>query len=303
MQLGFDSYRKIPEKKNQQSNTDVTNSSTSSFIADNADILPQLLPNWSKNRTAGCVEYPSEFSAAMVDSSWNTARTLAFLGLVLGGTGTAFLFCSICFVFSKATWRWTGYELLLASLCQTISLSAWFNTQMCSWNTCKFGKGSKADIAAILSWFIGGLMVVCHYPDPDKRSPRRRAIVSDDRRYRHGDSVRDCYDSGNNNNSKNHNYTGVIQSQELVLVGANTKIREGITIEDDDPPLHKTEGCGKITEEVHQQQQQHRHSYNAIDDGKRFPQAVYRRRQLHRHSCKEDNNIEDGRKYSQAEII
>jgi len=139
-----------------------TNTNTSSVVAD------ILLPNWSRNRTLGCTEYPSEVVLGIMDSSWNTARTFAFLGLVLGGAGTSFLFCSLCFVFSKVTWRWTGYELLLASLCQIVSLCTWFTTQLCAWNTCQLSRGSKSDIAAVVLWTISGLMVVLNYPDTYK---------------------------------------------------------------------------------------------------------------------------------------
>jgi hypothetical protein len=79
----------------------------------------------------------------------------AFLALVLGGGGALFVWCSTCFVFSKGTWRWTGYELLLASLCQAMTF-VWFGTQICTWNTC----GLFGDPKPIYWPFVFGLQVV-----------------------------------------------------------------------------------------------------------------------------------------------
>ena len=194
--LGFDSYR---EQRDQQllssslqsesksGDGDGTVSSSSNNNDDNkSNNTPSLLPHgpltvanvtdllkpthWTtkKNRTASsansCTDYPQEVTLGIMDSSWTTSRSFAFLGLVLGGAGTAFLLCSLCFVFSRVTWRWTGYELLLAALCQTLSLVAWFSTQLCSWNDCGLGVGSKLDLVSAVLWCLTGAMVVSHYP-------------------------------------------------------------------------------------------------------------------------------------------
>lgn len=130
--------------------------------------------DWETSFDTVCLLYPED----LMDDSWTTARTFAFLALVIGGGGTMFLWCSTCFVFSKGTWRWTGYELLLASLCQAIAF-CWFATQVCDWNTCTLFWGSKADIAASVLWFFCGLLVICRYPNPiDLEAPDGNA--SDD---------------------------------------------------------------------------------------------------------------------------
>jgi len=58
---------------------------------------------------------------------------------------------------------------LLASILQTLSLVAWFSTQLCSWNHCGWSLGSVSDLCAAGIWFLTGLIVVCHYPNRNKR--------------------------------------------------------------------------------------------------------------------------------------
>jgi hypothetical protein len=108
-----------------------------------------------------CLLYPDD----LVDPAWMAARAFAFLALVMGGGGTILVWFSTCFVFSKGTWRWSGYELLAASLCQGISF-CWYLTQICSWNTCSMFWGSQADIIATVLWFVCGMLILLRYPPP-----------------------------------------------------------------------------------------------------------------------------------------
>lgn len=114
--------------------------------------------------TGECQEYPEE---QLVDTAWTAARTFSFLALVLGGGSTFFLWCSTCFVFSKVTWRWTGYGLLLATICNSLTF-VWFATQLCDWNTCTLSYGAKSDIVAVVLWGISGWMIISKYPSPHK---------------------------------------------------------------------------------------------------------------------------------------
>ena len=212
LQLGFDSFREPPyqpepqQQQQQQQQEDGGGTSPAPppppplTVTNVTDIL---LPNWSKNRTLGCKEYPDEVTLGIMDSSWNTSRVFAFLGLVLGGAGTTFLFFSICFVFSKVTWRWTGYELFLAVLCQTISLVTWFQTQLCSWNTCGLSRGSKCDIVAVGLWTVSGLMIVCHYPDPNNNNNNNH-----DTNFDYSSDDGGSSSSGNKNKNKTTNSIG-----------------------------------------------------------------------------------------------
>jgi hypothetical protein len=125
-------------------------------------IFVESTQQWETSFDEPCQLYPSDYK----DAPWTTTRAFDFLALVMGGAGTLFLWlCSTCFVFGKATWRWTGYELLLASLCQSLT-TVWFSTSICRWNTCQLFWGSKADIAAATLWCIAGILIVCRYPTP-----------------------------------------------------------------------------------------------------------------------------------------
>ena len=118
---------------------------------------------WVTSFGGSCTLYPPEF----MDTAWTTSRVFSFLSLVLGGGGTLFLWCSTCFIFGRGTWRWTGYEILLASSCQGLSF-LWFMTEICQWNQCSLFWGSKADIAACILWLVGGMLVICRYPQPEE---------------------------------------------------------------------------------------------------------------------------------------
>ena len=164
LELGFDSYRELPnvvsiDLDENESGSSLSKSFSTTQVANATDNLQLLKP-----RRTSCILYPEEVSLGIIDSSWTTSRSFAFFGLVLGGAGTTFLACSICFVFSRVTWRWTGYSLLLAALFQMLSLVAWFRTQLCSWNDCGWSLGSVSDVCALSIWALAGVMIVCHYP-------------------------------------------------------------------------------------------------------------------------------------------
>jgi len=252
-----------------------TNTNTSSVVAD------ILLPNWSRNRTLGCTEYPSEVVLGIMDSSWNTARTFAFLGLVLGGAGTSFLFCSLCFVFSKVTWRWTGYELLLASLCQIVSLCTWFTTQLCAWNTCQLSRGSKSDIAAVVLWTISGLMVVLNYPDTYKSCYCCCNTNTNDHPHDHDDHEGDS-DIIRNRNRNDKKKRG---SKEIGHIDATTGIKN---LEEGQIQMQLSgQSSGEKVIHQHRNRRQHLHQKLSSNDDEDFSY---------------DNNNDDGRRYPQAKI-
>jgi hypothetical protein len=150
--------------------TDSTSTSTSTSTSNSNE-------EWETSFDEPCQLYPSDFQ----DAPWTTSRALAFLALVLGGGGTLFvLLAATCLAFSKATWRWTGYELCLASLCQTLSVVVWFQTSICTWNSCRLFWGSQADIAAAALWFLGGLFMVCRYPTPITKLQEEQELEEED---------------------------------------------------------------------------------------------------------------------------
>lgn len=168
LELGFDSYRELPNVVDINQNLDsdgggssesTTSTLSKTFSASNVTTTDLLKP-----RTTKCILYPEEVALGIIDSSWTTSRSFAFLGLVVGGAGTTFFACSLCFVFSRVTWRWTGYALEMAAIFQILSLVTWFQTQLCSWNTCGWSLGSISDVCAVAIWALAGGMILCHYP-------------------------------------------------------------------------------------------------------------------------------------------
>jgi hypothetical protein len=109
-----------------------------------------------------CIEYPASIN---IDGTWKAAKGFQFAALVLGGGATFYLWISTCCRFSRGSWRWAGYEVLLASIFQALSF-IWFRTEMCQENECELFYGSKADIIAAVFWFVSALGIFCYYPTP-----------------------------------------------------------------------------------------------------------------------------------------
>lgn len=133
------------------------------FVAYREPVYSEETDSWAIVYTGPCMRYDSELE----DSYWIAAKAFAFGALVLGGASALFLWFSTCFVFSRGTWRWAGYQVLLAFICQLLAF-LWFGTAMCQVeeNKCDLFYGSKADIGAAVLWFVAALMVFCRYPKP-----------------------------------------------------------------------------------------------------------------------------------------
>lgn len=119
---------------------------------------------WEVTYTGACTDY--DLDRVDLDPAWKAAKAFAFLALVLGGGGALFLWFSACCVFSKATWRWAGYEVLLAAIFQALAFM-WFGNSLCKYrNTCTLSWGSKADIVASIFWLLAAMAIFCKYPAP-----------------------------------------------------------------------------------------------------------------------------------------
>jgi len=121
---------------------------------------------WRVQYSKSCIDYSGEIP----DIYWNAARIFAFMALVFGGGGALFLWFSSCFVFGPGTWRWAGYEILAASIFQTLSF-LWFLTSMCTseGNTCELFFGSKSNIISASLWFVSALSIFTRYPKPSRK--------------------------------------------------------------------------------------------------------------------------------------
>ena len=119
---------------------------------------------WDTSRTGQCIEFPTTVT---MDIPWKLSNGFSFVGLVLGGGATFYLWISTCCRFSKGSWRWAGYEILATCLFQLLSF-LWFATDMCQNNKCELSYGSKTDILATSFWLVAALLIFCHYPKPSE---------------------------------------------------------------------------------------------------------------------------------------
>lgn len=136
--------------------------------------LPMGNNNWAVDYTSKCIDYDPEF--VTMDGYWNAAKIFQFLSLVFGGGASLFLWFSSCFLFSPATWRWAGYEVVAAFLFQSLAF-LWFRTEMChgDGNSCSLFFGSKTNIVAAVFWSVSALTIFLKYPAPNPKEGDTRS--------------------------------------------------------------------------------------------------------------------------------
>jgi len=121
---------------------------------------------WDTNISTECLALPSNINT---DIYWKLAKAFAFISLVFGGGAALFIWFTTFFVFGPGTWKWAGYEVLLASLFQAFAF-IWFNTSICrNNNVCSLYFGSKADIVSATFWFASALSIFWKYPIPEDK--------------------------------------------------------------------------------------------------------------------------------------
>jgi hypothetical protein len=125
-----------------------------------------------------CVEYPSMPESGI----WKMALVTDFLAMVVGGGATFYVWISTCCRFSKPSWRWAGYEIILAMFFQAISFLWFANPELCGldFTTCQLFYGSKGDILALALWSISAILIFCHYPVPKELGNQNDALVVHD---------------------------------------------------------------------------------------------------------------------------
>ena len=133
--------------------------------------LDPITSQWVVDYRLPCQDYNTD--VVEMDAFWKVSKGTAFLSLVFGGGGALFLWFSSCFVFSRGTWRWAGYELLAATICQALSF-LWFKTSLChgseGMDNCSLYYGSKTDILACCFWGVSVLAIFGKYPMATNKS-------------------------------------------------------------------------------------------------------------------------------------
>jgi hypothetical protein len=120
---------------------------------------------WTVSYVDGCEDYNTD--VVDVNGVWTFAKITGYVSLVLGGAGALFLLFSCCFLHSKTTWRWAGYELLVATVMLLLTFS-WFGTSMCrgDGDKCTLSYGSKADRLTLILWVVSTTMIFARFPSP-----------------------------------------------------------------------------------------------------------------------------------------
>ena len=60
---------------------------------------------YAPSSTGQCVSYPTNVE---IDAVWNLSKLFSFMGIVLGGGATFYLWISTCCRFGRGSWRWAG---------------------------------------------------------------------------------------------------------------------------------------------------------------------------------------------------
>ena len=155
------------------------------FDAYRAPTFDPSSQEWKVQYTGTCLEYPSDPIDFTADTFWQTAKFLDFSAVVVGGAGAFFLWFSTACVFSPGTWRWSGYQVLVAALLQVCSF-LWFLNELCQqsggddsvndtsdssvYAKCELFWGSKMDCVAAVLWLVTALLILCHYPPPEQEN-------------------------------------------------------------------------------------------------------------------------------------
>ena len=116
---------------------------------------------WITDQSIKCEPYNTDIVS--IDGVWVFANMTSFLALVFGGSAALFIWFASFLAFRKKTWRWAGYELLLAVGFQALSF-VWFANNLCDDNDCKMHYGAKVDIVASVLWLVASLFIFCKYP-------------------------------------------------------------------------------------------------------------------------------------------
>ena len=97
------------------------------------------------------------------DAAWNFAKVASFISLMLGGAASMLIWFPSCYIFSTNFWKWSGYELLVATFFQSLTF-VWFANGLCKTNDCQMAYGARADIIAASLWALATLSILCKYP-------------------------------------------------------------------------------------------------------------------------------------------
>jgi hypothetical protein len=143
----------------------------------------QLPPDSRTVVREACFQYPegTEF-----DAKWKTAKSFAIITPIIGGFVLFWSWLAPCWYVGMQRWRKMAYVFLIMTLFQGLTL-IFLSSSACKSNPvisslaqeesifyqqeCSFGWGTKVNIAAVVFWFIAGVLMLTIIPPP--RRPAR----------------------------------------------------------------------------------------------------------------------------------
>lgn len=118
--------------------------------------------------------------------SFTHALTLALFHVIVGGIFLFWAWLSPCFYVGKARWKHLAYIFILMTLFQGLTL-IFLSSNACQDNalvtslaenqsafyqsSCGFGWGSSINVAAVVCWFIAGVLMLTIIPPPKRPDP------------------------------------------------------------------------------------------------------------------------------------
>ena len=123
--------------------------------------LNQTSGQWYFDLNIECELYNTD--VVSFDAAWNFAKVASFISSMLGGAASMLTWFPSCYIFNRSVWRWSGYELLVATFFQSLTF-VWFANGLCKTNSCQMAYGARADIIAASLWAVATLSILCKYP-------------------------------------------------------------------------------------------------------------------------------------------
>jgi hypothetical protein len=130
-----------------------------------------------------CYQYPD---GTGFDAKWKTAKAFVVMTGIIGGVMLFWSWLSPCFYVGMARWKRQAYVFLTMTLFQGLTL-LFLSSSACKSNpliptlaedqavfyesTCSFGWGTKTNIAAVVCWFVAGVLMLTLIPPPVRPDP------------------------------------------------------------------------------------------------------------------------------------
>lgn len=123
-----------------------------------------------------CVSYNNEIQT---DGNWIATMVFACIAFVIGGIGVFWTWLAILLYLSQKKWKVLGVSYIFCCLFQGLTF-LFLNSAVCKENTlvslagsqypeeCSWDMGTRTNIAAVVFWFIAGILMLTVIPNSDR---------------------------------------------------------------------------------------------------------------------------------------